>query len=285
MSDTLTAGLFYTLPIERIVTPGAYLRYNTEDVLLPNRYLPADAKRGDELEVFIYHDSENRLIATTAKPLAIVGEFAFMEVVNVADQGAFLDWGLSKDLFVPISQQREPMQLGKRYLVYVYRDEKTGRVAATEWWNEYLNKDGSALQAMQPVGVLVHRSTPLGYAVIVDNMYEGLIHEADAVMGLKPGQRLKGFIKQVREDGKLDVVPGKPGYEKITGEPERILELLKQHKGALPYNDKSDPQDVYAFFGLSKKAFKMAIGALYKQRLIEILPGGIKLVDEGKDGG
>jgi predicted RNA-binding protein (virulence factor B family) len=283
MSQTLQAGQFYVLPIERIVTPGAYLRYGDEDVLLPNRYLPADAKKGDEIEVFIHHDSENRLIATTAKPHAIVGEFAVMKVLSTSGQGAFLDWGLSKDLFVPVSQQREPMKEGRNYLVYIYRDEKTGRVAATEWWNQYLKKDGSELQAMQAINMLVHRRTPLGFAVIVDNMYEGLVHDADAVVGLKPGQLLKGFIKQVREDGKLDVVPGKRGYEKISGEPERILELLQQHKGALPYNDKSDPQDIYAFFGLSKKAFKMAIGALYKQRLIEILPGGIKLLGQDEE--
>ncbi len=280
MPDQLKAGQYYTLPVERIVTPGAYLRYEGEDVLLPNRYLPEGAKKGDEIEVFIHHDSENRLIATTAKPKAVVGEFAMLTVVSTSPQGAFLDWGLSKDLFVPVSQQREPMKEGRSYLVYVYRDEKTGRVAATEWFNPYLKKEGSDLQEKQPVDLLVHRRTPLGYAVIVDNMYEGLVHEADAVMGLKPGQRLRGFIKQVREDGKLDIVPGKAGYEKISGEPERILELLKQHKGALPYNDKSDPQDIYAFFGLSKKAFKMAIGALYKQRLIEILPGGIRLTGQ-----
>ena len=279
MPETLQAGQFYTLPVERIVTPGAYLRHGNEDVLLPNRWLPEGLQKGDEIEVFIYHDSENRLIATTQKPFAVVGQFAFLKVVSTSPAGAFLDWGLSKDLFVANSQQREPMSEGKSYLVYVYRDEKTGRLAATEWTNQFLKTDTTGLQEKQPVTLLVHRQTPLGFAVMVDDCYEGLVHHADAVVGLQPGQRLQGFIKQVREDGKLDIVPGKPGYDKISGEPERILELLKKHKGALPYNDKSDPQDIYAFFGLSKKSFKMAIGALYKQRLIEILPGGIKLVE------
>ena len=282
MANELQAGRYHNLEVDRIVSIGAYLQDGKEGILLPKRYLPETATPGTELEVFLYHDSEDRLIATTLRPRAVVGQFAYMKVVSTSSHGAFLDWGLPKDLFVPRSQQIEPMKEGRSYMVYVYLDEKTGRVAATEYTNQFLQADTAGLQVKQPMSLLVIRQTPLGFAVIADDTYEGLVHHADAVTGLKVGERLNGFIKHIREDGKLDIVPGKPGYEKITGEPERILELLHQHKGALPYNDKSDPADIYSFFGLSKKAFKMAIGALYKQRKIEILPGGIKLLGDAE---
>lgn len=278
MASKLQAGQYYSLPVERIVTPGAYLRYEGEDVLLPNRFLPEGVQKGDEVEVFIYHDSENRLIATTQKPHAIVGEFAYLKVLSTSPQGAFVDWGLTKDLFVPRSQQREPMREGRSYLLYLYRDEQTGRVAATEWFDKVLKKTGEGLEVLQPVQLIVYRKTPIGYSVIADHTYEAVIHDADAVVPLRVGQQLQGFIKLVREDGKIDVVPGKPGYAKVTDEAQRILDLLKAHKGILPYTDKSDPEDIYAFFGVSKKVFKMAIGNLYKQRLIDILPGGIQLL-------
>lgn len=278
MASKLQAGQYYSLPVERIVTPGAYLRYEGEDVLLPNRFLPEGVQKGDEVEVFIYHDSENRLIATTQKPHAIVGEFAYLKVLSTSPQGAFVDWGLTKDLFVPRSQQREPMREGRSYLLYLYRDEQTGRVAATEWFDKVLKKTGEGLEVLQPVQLIVYRKTPIGYSVIADHTYEAVIHDADAVVPLRVGQQLQGFVKLVREDGKIDVVPGKPGYAKVTGEAQRILDLLKAHKGVLPYTDKSDPEDIYAFFGVSKKVFKMAIGNLYKQRLIDILPGGIQLL-------
>jgi predicted RNA-binding protein (virulence factor B family) len=278
MAGKLQAGQYYSLPVERIVAPGAYLRYGQEEVLLPNRWLPKGLQKGDELEVFIYHDGENRLIATTQKPYAVVGQFAFLKVVSTSLAGAFVDWGLTKDLLVPRSQQRAPMREGRSYLLYLYRDEQTGRVAATEWFDKVLKKTGEGLQVLQPVELIVYRKTPIGYSVIADHTYEALIHDADAVVPLRVGQRLQGFVKLVREDGKIDVVPGKPGYAKVTDEAQRILDLLKAHKGILPYSDKSDPADIYAFFGISKKVFKMAIGNLYKQRLIDILPGGIQLL-------
>ena len=278
MQDKLLAGEYYHLPIDRLTAPGAYLKLADQDVLLPNRYVPKDAKVGDEVNVFVYHDSEGRLISTTDKPNAIVGELAFMKAVMVTDGGAFLDWGLAKDLLLPKSQQRDPVKVGKSYLVYVYRDEESGRVAATEWYDDYVKGDITKLQEKQEVEILVVRQTPLGYAVIFNNAYEGLIHHADAVMGLRPGQQLPGFIKQIRPDGKIDLVPGKPGYQKVEGEAGRILEMLKAGGGMLPYTDKSHPDEIYSYFGISKKAFKMAVGALYKQRLIELLPGGIKLL-------
>lgn len=279
MTDTLQAGEYYTLPIDRLTAPGAYLKYGDTDVLLPNRYVPKEAKAGDEVPVFIYHDGEGRIIATTDKPNAAVGELAFMKVVMLADHGAFLDWGLAKDLLLPRSQWRNPPRVGQQLLVYVYRDEESGRVAATEWYDDYVKGDVSKLTEKQEVDILVVRKTPLGYAVIFNNGYEGLVHDADAVAGLKPGQKLKGFIKQIRVDGKIDLVPGRPGYQKVEGEAGRILELLKASNGMLPYTDKSHPDEIYAYFGISKKAFKMAVGALYKQRLIELLPGGMKLVE------
>jgi hypothetical protein len=282
MTNDVGAGRYHTLGVKRLVSIGAYLEFGKEDLLLPNRYMPEGLKKEDEIEVFVYHDSEDRLIATTLRPLAVVGEFASLKVVGTNPQGAFLDWGLPKDLYVPKSQQRQPMQMGRSYLVYLYVDAKTGRVAATEWFAEHLQKDTTGLQPMQPVQLVVWRKSPLGYTVIIDHTFEGLIHSADAVVPLQPGQKLSGFIKQIRPDGKLDVVPGKAGYRKVSGEAERILELLAKHQGILPYSDSSDPADIYAFFGISKKAFKMAIGSLYKQRLIEILPGGIRSTDGGE---
>lgn len=281
-ASNLKAGQYHKLKVARIISIGAYLDDGADGLLLPNRFLPPDAKVGDTLNVFVYHDSEDRLIATTQQPYAQVNEFAYLKVVSSSQQGAFVDWGLTKDLFVPRSQQREPMRVGHSYLVYLYQDEKTGRIAATEWYDKLLEKDASGLETHAPVELIVYRSSPLGYSVIINNKFEGLIHHADAVVPLKTGQRLQGFIKHVSETGKADVVPGVKGYAKTGGHAQEILELLQQHQGALPYTDKSDPEDIYAFFGMSKKAFKTAIGNLYRQKLIELLPGGIKLVENTK---
>ncbi len=276
----LEAGKFYELPILRITASGAFLDDGGSGILLPGKYLKKEWISGTVVSVFVYHDSEGRLVATTEKPLATVGEFAYLKVESLGKYGAYLNWGLPKDMFVPHSQQRQEMQAGKKYLVYIYRDEKTGRLAATEYFNQWLKKPEKDLRYLQEVELIVLRKSPLGYQVIINNQYEGLIHSADAYTDLKSGQKLDGFVKNIREDGKVDVVPGKAGYEKVDDFTTTILEELRKANGVLPYNDKSAPEDIHAKFGVSKKTFKQALGALYKQRKIEMLEAGIKLAED-----
>ncbi|HRP36943.1 MAG TPA: S1-like domain-containing RNA-binding protein, partial [Candidatus Dojkabacteria bacterium] len=233
-------------------------------------------KTGDELEVFIYHDSENRLIATTQQPLGAAGDIVMMEVVAVTPQGAFMDWGLQKDIFVPKSKQRSRMYVGERYLVKIYVDEQTGRVAASEKFDDSLSNEHLTVKEMERVNLVVYRRTDIGYLVIINNQHTGVLHYNEVFRKLEPGDKLEGFIKQIGEDHKIDVVAGKPGYEKVTDEGEKIMRLLEENRGYLPYNDKSNPDDIYRVFGMSKKTFKMTVGSLYKQRKIALTPTGIQ---------
>ncbi|MCC7525901.1 MAG: RNA-binding protein [Chitinophagaceae bacterium] len=269
-------GEYNTLKVLRIVAIGAYLDDGAEGILLPKRYLPAGTKTGDELEVFIYHDSENRLIATTQQPLGAAGDIVMMEVVAVTPQGAFMDWGLQKDIFVPKSKQRSRMYVGERYLVKIYVDEQTGRVAASEKFDDSLSNEHLTVKEMERVNLVVYRPTDIGYLVIINNKHTGVLHYNEVFRELQPGDRLSGFIKNITEENKIDVVAGKPGYEKVTDEAGKILNLLEDNSGYLPYNDKSDPDDIYRVFGMSKKAFKMTVGSLYKQRKIRFTQTGIQ---------
>ena len=278
----IEAGKYYDLPILRITSSGAFLDDGGKGILLPGKYLQKDWIAGTVVRVFVYHDSEGRLVATTEKPMATLGEFAYLKVESLGKYGAYLYWGLPKDLFVAYSQQRSEMKPGSKYLVYIYKDQKTGRLAATEYFSDYLVKPGNRLRYLQEVDLLVLRKSPLGYQVVINHLYEGLIHESDAFTELRTGQKLSGFVKNIREDGKVDVVPGKPGYDKVEDITDTIYRELEAANGVLPYSDKSDPQDIYARFGVSKKTFKQAIGSLYRQRKIEILEGGIRLV-RGQD--
>lgn len=278
----VSVGKYNTLRVVKKVDFGMYLDGGEDEILLPKRYVPAGLKEGDELEVFIYHDSDNRLIATTLRPYGIVGDIVSLKVVHTNPQGAFMDWGLMKDIFVPLSQQVSRMFEGQYYLVGIYIDEMTGRIAATEKINRFLDEAGDDidLEEMQEVDLLVQRETELGYSVIINNRYVGLLHFSDIFKEIEIGEKLKGYIKKIREDNKIDVMLGKPGYQKVAGEEDRILQLLQENDGYLPYHDKSDPEDIYDFFGMSKKVFKMTIGALYKQRKIELTKTGIKLIEE-----
>lgn len=278
----LQAGKYYTLRVAKLVDFGAYLEADGEEILLPKRYVPDGLQPDDELEVFVYHDSENRLIATTDKPLAVVGDIALMEVVSITDPGAFLKWGIMKDVFIPLSQQRSRIYVGDSILVYLYNDERTGRVTATEKFTEHLNNDELTVSEGDAVDLLVYRKTELGYEVIVNNKHIGLLYFNEVFRELEPGAKVKGYIKTIREDNKLDVAIGQKGYQRIAGEEGKILDLLHEHHGYLPYHDKSAPEEIYDFFGMSKKAFKMAVGALYKQKKIELTQTGIKLMDEGE---
>lgn len=275
----IKVGEYNTLKVIRKAGPGLYLEDGGEGILLPNRFVPVGAKTGDELTVFVYHDSDNRLIATTLTPKAVVGDIAVMKVISVSDHGAFLDWGLMKDLLVPKSQQLTYMRLGGEYLVKLYIDKQTGRVAATEKIDGFLSNEDLTVKEMDEVDLMVYRSSDLGYVVIINDRHIGLLYDNEVFQDLNPGDKLKGFIRKIREDGKIDVVAGKRGYERVEDETAKILRLLKENGGYLPLHDKSDPGEIYEALGMSKKTFKMTTGALYKQRKIELTKTGIKLVE------
>jgi predicted RNA-binding protein (virulence factor B family) len=274
----IKVGDYNILKVIRKVAFGFYLDDSEEGILLPIRFAPAELQIDDELKVFIYHDSDNRLIATTQIPYAIVDDIAKLKVVEVTRQGAFLDWGLMKDLFVPVSKQLGGMRLGAEYLVKLYLDEQTGRVAATEKIDFLLSNEVLTVKEKEIVSLIVYRKTDLGYAMIINNQHIGLLHSNEIYREMIIGEKLEGFVKSIRPDNKIDVVIGKPGFQKVEDETAKILRLLAENDGYLPYHDKSDPEDIYAFFGMSKKVFKMTTGMLYKQQKIVFTKTGIQLV-------
>jgi len=272
-------GNYNTLKIIKILSFGAYLDGgNGLEIPLPTRYVPQDAKIDDTVKVFIYHDNEGRLIATTAKPLAVAGEFQFMEVKSVNKTGAFLEWGLMKDLLVPFKEQKMPMKEGKWYLVYVHVDHVTKRIVASARIDKYLDNTIPNYTFNQEVDLLVADETEIGYKVIINNTHWGLVYRNEIFQRLEKGDHLKGYIKEVREDEKIDVSLTPLGYQKVEGIASIILESLKAQGGFIAVHDKSEPDLIYSLFRCSKKAFKQAIGSLYKQKLITIEPQGIKLV-------
>lgn len=278
--EPVLVGRYNTLKVSRKVDFGFYLEDGDEGILLPTRFVPKGLRIGDEINVFVYHDSDNRLIATTQKAKACVGEIAKMKAVAVTRQGAFLDWGLMKDLFVPASKQLGGMREGGEYLVKLYIDEMTGRVAATEKIEQLLSNDTLTVKELDQVDLLVYRKSELGYVVIINNLHTGILHSNEIFQELEIGEKLTGFVKTILIGNKIDVIIGKPGFQKVEDEGAKILRLLQENDGYLPYHDKSAPEEVYAFFGMSKKTFKMTTGSLYKQRKIEFTQTGIKLIEE-----
>lgn len=275
----IQAGHYYTLKVAKKVDFGVYLDAGGEEILLPKRFVPKDLNEGDEIPVFIYHDNENRLIATTQKPLAAVGEIAMLKVVGKTKQGAFLEWGIMKDVFVPASHQISRMHEGQKYLVYLFIDEMTGRVTATEKFYKFLSNENLTVRENETVELIAWKQTDIGYKVIINNKHTGVLHFSDVFRDLEYGEKLSGYIKKIREENKIDVAIGEKGYKRIEPETERLLHLLEENDGYLPYNDKSSPEAIYAFFGTSKKAFKMAVGALYKERKITFTKTGIRKAD------
>ncbi len=271
-------GMYNTLKVSRKVEFGFYLDDGSDGLLLPKRFAPKGLRIGDEIKVFVYHDSDNRLIATTQKPAGVVGDVVQLKCVDTTAHGAFLDWGLMKDIFVAKSQQLTHMHKGGEYLVKIYIDEQTGRITATEKVEKQLSNDVLTVKEAEEVNLYVQRESDLGYVMIINGKHIGLLHANEVYRNLEVGDKLKGYIKTIRADNKIDLVLDKPGYERVSQEEEKILSLLKTHKGFLPYHDKSSPEVIYDFFGMSKKTFKMALGALYKQRKIELTEKGIKAV-------
>jgi predicted RNA-binding protein (virulence factor B family) len=248
------------------------------EILLPKRYMPREWNEGDMLDVFIFRDSEDRLTATTQKPKAVVGEFALLRVKETSKIGAFLDWGLPKDLLVPFREQRAPMRAGQSYLVHIYLDRVSGRIVASSKLDKFLEGSQRFYKPGEKVALTIWQRTDLGYKAIIDHERWGMIFHNEVFEPLERGQCLDGFIKQVRPDGRIDLALQRPGYSKVTDLTSVILDYLKSQGGFMPITDKTPPEELNALFGVSKKTYKKAIGALYRKRLIDFTPDGTKLV-------
>jgi len=266
------------LKVLRKVSIGIYLDGETlGDLLVPNRYVPEGTKEGDELEVFIYLDSEDRLIATTEKPYAQVGEFDLLKAAAVTKVGAFLDWGLPKDLLVPFSEQQQKMVVGNQYLVYVYLDDNTKRIVASAKIDKFIDNLPPDYTIGQEVQLIIAARTDIGYKAIINGIHSGMLYHNQVFSSLTIGQKMKGFIQKVRDDEKIDLLLEKPGYEKIDDLSQVVMDQLNAKGGFIALTDKSDPDEIARLLGMSKKNFKKAIGGLYKKRMIDILENGIKL--------
>jgi len=274
----IKVGEYNQLNVIREVPFGLYLDDGAEGILLPKRFVPEGSKIGDTLRVFLYHDGEDRLIATTQEPKGVLGDIVKLKAITVTPQGAFLDNGLMKDIFVPTSKQQRGMIPNGEYLVKIYLDEQTGRLAATEKIEPFLSNDTLTVKELEQVNLLVYRRTDIGYVVIINNQHTGVLHHNEIYREITAGDRFPGFIKKIYSDNRIDVAAGKSGYNRVEDETEKILRLLNENNGFLPYGDKSSPEDIYSVFSMSKKTFKMTIGNLYRQRKILFEGGGIKLV-------
>ena len=271
-------GKYNQLEVVKEVDFGVYLDGGDDgEILLPSRYVPEGCKPGDVLNVFIYLDNEERLIATTLQPKVQVGEFACLEVAWINEYGAFLDWGLMKDLFVPFREQKMKMQKGRSYVVHAHVDEESYRIMASAKVERYLSKEKPDYQPGQEVEIMIWQRTDLGYKAIVENQYSGLIYQGEIFKSLEPGMKLTAYIRQVREDGKIDLTLQKDGQKKVEDFAEVLLQFIKDQGGHTLLNDKSAAEDIYEAFGVSKKTFKKAVGDLYKKRLIVLEEGGIRL--------
>jgi predicted RNA-binding protein (virulence factor B family) len=280
-------GKYNVLKVIRAVDFGVYLDDGGEGILLPKRFVPTATAIGDELKVFLYHDGEDRLIATTQEPKGVLDDIVKLRAVTVTPHGAFLDIGLMKDIFVPKSKQIFDMRVNGDYLVKIYLDEQTGRIAATEKLEPYLSNEELTVNELEVVDLIVYRRTDIGYVCIINNVHTGVLHFNEIYRNIGVGDKFKGFIKKIYpvsndkdERFRIDVAAGKPGYNRVEDEAGKVLRLLKENDGYLPYNDKSKPEDIYDFFGMSKKTFKMTTGNLYKDRKISFEKTGIKLLDE-----
>ncbi|PKP33994.1 MAG: GntR family transcriptional regulator [Bacteroidetes bacterium HGW-Bacteroidetes-17] len=272
-------GKYNNLKILRRTPFGLYLGDESgNDVLLPTKYCPNKFEMGDELKVFVYLDHNEKEIATNIIPKILLYEFAMLQVKVVADVGAFMDWGLEKDLFVPFKEQRQRMEEGRWYIVYLDIDRNTDRLYASNQIEKILQNEDINLTAGEKVDLLILKETDLGFTVIVNNQHKGLIYENEIFKQLNIGDKLIGYVKNIREDNKIDISLQPIGFENFNDvNTELILQKLSENKGFLTITDKSSPEEIYSTFGISKKAFKKSLGSLYKHRKISIEPNGIKL--------
>lgn len=276
----IKVGEYNELEIVKQLDFGIYLGKENVEILMPTKWIPKGAKIGDVLNVFIFRDSDDRLIATTVKPFAIANTFAFLEVKQVNNIGAFLDWGMDKDLLVPFREQAVRMEPGKSYVVYVYADEETDRLIGSTKLLKFIERDDVRVQDGDVVDLLIYSQTELGYNAIVNNLYSGLIYKNEIFENIRIGDQLQGYVKNVREDNKIDLSLQKSGFELVDDVKWRILNLIKTENGFLALNDDSTPEEIKAKLQISKKAFKKAIGALYRERLVTLTDKGVQLISK-----
>ncbi|MDG2432415.1 S1-like domain-containing RNA-binding protein [Flavobacterium sp.] len=280
-------GKYNTLTILRDTKVGLFLGTpetdpeGIHDILLPNKYVPNEFEIGEELIVFVYLDHEERPVATTLEPYILLNEFALLRVNYVNQVGAFMEWGMEKDILVPFKEQARPMEKGKRYLVYLYIDEKTNRLVASSKTNQFLKNENITVQKGEEVDLIVSHITELGINVIINEQYKGLLYKDEVYDdAIRTGDRMRGYIKNVRPDNKIDVSLQIQGYESIEPNAHKILDELRASRGFLRLNDNSHPEDIKTVLKMSKKTFKKAIGALYREKLIEIKDDGIYLITD-----
>ncbi len=273
----IKVGEYNYLTAIRSTPQGVYLDDEETGILLPIKQVPKGIKEGDVVNVFIYHDSENRLIATTETPKGILGDIVELTVLSVTPSGAYLDFGLIKDLFLHKSQMAGPVEIGEKHWVKIILDDN-GRLAATENLKMDAGNSAITVKEHETVELIILKETDLGYNVLINRKHLGLLHFSDIFKHVMLGDKLEGHIKKIRMDNKIDVAEGKHGYERIESELDKVIRLLEESNGFLPFHDKSDPEDIYAYFSMSKKTFKQVVGSLYKQRIITIEKDGIRLV-------
>ncbi len=275
----IALGKYNNLEILRDTTVGLFLGDDEgNDVLLPNKYVPEEFEIGDRIEVFCYLDHEERIVATTLVPYVTVDQFQLLQVAEVNEYGAFMDWGLEKHLLVPFREQRNKMQEGQWYVVYCYLDEKTDRLVASNKLDKFLSNDDLTVNALDEVDLVVTRLTDLGWEVIINHKHKGLVYSNEIFKKVAVGDKIKGYVKNIRPDNKMDVSLQPIGYKSLEPAANLIYDKLVSNGGVLNLHDKSDPEDIKRILQMSKKTFKKGIGALYKERKIEIKPDSINLL-------
>ncbi len=276
-------GKFNELRFIKKTENGLILTEGEKEVLLPYVYAPEGAEIGDNLHVFVYIHSDGRLMATTETPIAQVDEFAFLEVVDENENGAFMDMGIGKDVFVPNKEQKRPMKIGQKYVVFLYNDEKTERITASSYLSDFINQDEHDFEEGDEVRLLITDESDLGFSAIINQRFMGLLYRNEVFEDLKPGDQKRGFIKKIREGNKIDLSLQVIGFKHILDLKDSLMIDLQENNGSILLGDKSSPEDIYNRLKISKKAFKKAIGSLYKERLIIISDHEIKLVPKEKD--
>lgn len=275
----ISIGKVNTLKVTKQLDFGIYLDGMEEgEILMPKRYVPQDTHIGDFLEAFIYRDSEDKLIATTETPLAEVGDFSCLEVVAVNNIGAFIDWGLPKNILVPFREQKIKLKEGDNACVYIYLDEETKRIVASAKIENFLSKEFPPFVPKEKVEIFIYKQTDLGYKVIVNQAYDGILFKNEVFQKLSVGEKHSAYIKKVRDDGKIDVSLYKTGYNQVVDFSALLIDALRENEGFVPVTDASSPETIHAYFGVSKKVFKKAVGDLYKKRMIRIEDNGIRLI-------
>ena len=291
MMKEIKLGDYNTLKIKELARRegygevfGLYLDGGREgEILMPQKYVPEGVKPGDEIECFIYLDQEERPIATTEKPLAKVGDFACLECSWVNEYGAFLNWGLTKEVFCPFHEQKKRMEIGESYIVYIHIDEESYRIVASAKVDKFLSKEIPPYKVGDSVDILIQQKTDLGFKAIVEGKYSGLIYQSELFQNIHTGDRLQAYVKNVRPDGKIDLVLQQHGRRHVRSFSDQLYEYIMQHDGFCPYHDKSPAEDIYEVFQVSKKTFKQAVGDLYKKHKIELLSDGLKATTNNEE--